>query len=216
MHFFFHQDANRNVGSDIPNLGIGLPLKINEQKISRVNQLNFLGILLTSKLSWKQHTYGICSKISKNAGMLWHLRNLVPSPTLKIIYNSLIHSYLGYGILAWGFNPGRTIILQKKAIRAITNSNSNAHAEPLFKNMKILAVNEIFFQRGLKFYYLLKNDEVPRYFSNMFTSRIEVHGHFTRGAQAIHVNPTRTVGVGPPTAFAPLSLIASKRLTTKL
>ena len=194
MHFFFHQDSTRNICTENPNIQTGIPLKINDQKINRVNKFNFLGTQITSTLSWKAHTDFICAKISKNVGMLRHLKKRVPFGTLKMLYNTLIHSYLNHGILAWGFSPGRLVTLQNKAIRAITRSRYNAHAEPLYKKLRILRVAEIFLQRGLKFYYWMKNNEVPQYFQEMFRPAIEVHGHNTRGSQNIHIVNSRTVG----------------------
>ena len=194
MHFYYHQDATRNVGSHLQNLEIGIPLEINGQRITRVTKFNFLGIQLSSTLSWKIHTDYICSKIRKNVGILRHLKNLVPQKTLKMIYSTLIHSHLSYGILAWGFSPGHVITLQKQAVRAVTNANSYAHAEPIFKTLEILAVPEISILRGPKFYYDLKHNQVPAYFKAMFQQRVEVHGYNTRGSQNIHVNPARTQG----------------------
>ena len=44
--------------------------------------------------------------------------------------------HLNYGILAWGYQPGRLVTLQKKAVRAITFSAYNAHTSPIFKNLR--------------------------------------------------------------------------------
>ena len=194
MHFFFHQDSNWNIGTYNPNIQYGMPLKINGRKIERVNQFNFLGIQIMSTLSWKVHTDLICSKLSKNVGMLHQLKNRVPFQTLKMLYNTLIQSYLNHGILTWGYSPGRVGTLQNKAVRAITRARYNAHAEPIFKRLKVLRVNEILTQRGLKFYYWLKNNEVPLYFQDMFRTGIANHGHNTRGSQNIQALNSRTVG----------------------
>ena len=83
-----------------------------------------------------------------------------------IIYNSLIHSYLNGGILLWGFEPGRLVVLQKKAIRAISFSKYNAHTTNLFRELKILKVVDIFNFRALKFYHNLMHNKVPEYFKD--------------------------------------------------
>ena len=67
MHFYFHQNW---LNAGVENLDIGLPLKIQDQKIERVKKFNFLGVFLTSTLSWKAHTDHVGNKISKNAGIL--------------------------------------------------------------------------------------------------------------------------------------------------
>ena len=97
-------------------------------------------------------------------------------------------------MLAWGFEPGRLEILQRKAIRAVTRSRRFAHTEPLFRGLKVLTVNDILLVRGLKFYYSLKNYDVPSYFLNMFHTVGERHGHNTRGASNLDEPNTRTIG----------------------
>ena len=103
-------------------------------------------------MSWKAHTDHVSSKISRNAGILQCLKHRVPSHTMKMLYNTLVHSYLNHGILAWGFAPGRLVTLQKKAIRAVVKAKYNAHTEPIFKMLKIVKVSDIFILRSLKFY----------------------------------------------------------------
>ena len=85
----------------------------------------------------------IAKKLSKTIGIINKLKHYHPLYTLKTIYDSLINSFLNYGILCWGFKQNRIFQLQKKAIRTITRSKYNAHTEPLFKKLNILKVNEI-------------------------------------------------------------------------
>ena len=67
---------------------------------------------------------------------------------MKILYFSLVHPHLFYGILAWGnANPAvlnTTIKLQKRAIRIINNAGYNSHTDPLFKISGILKVRDLY------------------------------------------------------------------------
>ena len=132
-------------------------------------------------MSWKAHTDIIGTKISKSVGMLNRLKFFIPGFVRKMVYSSLVHSHLSYGILAWGFNPGRLPILQKKAVRAVVGARYNSHTEPIFKFLKILKVNDIFTLRSLKFLFNLKNNSCPHYLTQMFVTAGEVHGYNTRG-----------------------------------
>ena len=192
--FFYHQNQ-ANPGAAVINQVIGgIPLKINGQKIQRVTKFNFLGILFTSTMSWKAHTDKISSKIGRSIGMLNRLKFFIPGYVRKMLYSSLIHSHLTYGILAWGFNPGRLPTLQKKAIRAVVGARYNSHTEPMFKFLKILTVKDIFTLRCLKFLYNLKNNLCPHYLKQMFITAGETHGYNTRGAGVFHVKTTNTQG----------------------
>ena len=83
---------------------------------------------------------------------------------LQTLYNSLIVSYINYGLLLWGVESHRVESLQKKAIRLTTNSNYCAHTTPLFIELGLLKVQDMFKLKLLKFYYKLSYDLVPSYF----------------------------------------------------
>ena len=115
-----------------PNKHITLPiLKISNTHIVKVNEFNFLGLTLDTKLDWKRHSNNTSKKISRTIGVLNKLNNFLPQHIKTIIYNTLILPYLNYCILCWGFKCSRVFALQKKAIRIITCSKYNAHTEPL-------------------------------------------------------------------------------------
>ena len=103
------------------------------------------------------------------------------------IYNSLILSYINFGILAWGYQCERIIKLQKKAIRIVNLSKYNAHCEPILKELNLLKVTDILDLQVLKFFYKFKNQMLPNYFQNMpFTTNVHQHGHHTRQIHKIH------------------------------
>ena len=91
--------------------------------LERKDYVKYLGVLIDSNLTWKQHILSISSKISKSLGIISRLRHFVPTDTLLSIYRSLIQPYITYGIAAWGqaaqTNLDKLIILQKRALRLI-------------------------------------------------------------------------------------------------
>ena len=93
------------------------------------------------------------------------MKNLFPKEILLTLYNSLIESYINYGLLIWGKESHRVDTLQKKAIRQVTNSTYNAHTTPLFKREGVLKVQDMFKLRLLKFYYKLSYGLLPQYFN---------------------------------------------------
>ncbi len=130
-----------------------IKLYIEDIEIQRVENFNFLGVILNEKLSWKSHTDKVANCISKTVGILNALKHFLPETPKVTIYNSLILSHLNYGILIWGYENDRLTKLQKKAIRIITLSKYNAHTEPLFKRLKLLKLIDLLHLNELKFYY---------------------------------------------------------------
>ncbi len=144
---------------------------INNHPIERVDQFVFLGLTLDESLTWKNHIQDTANKISKTIGILKKLKKFLPETILKMIYTSLILPRIYYCNLAWGHKPQRIIQLQKRAIRIITNSQYNAHTDPLFKKFKMLKVTDIHTLCKLKLFFKLENNQLPPYFWHyMFTA----------------------------------------------
>ena len=139
-------------------------LSIDTMPIEQVPTFNFLSITLDEILSWKNHTKMVANKISRVIGILFRLKNIFPKEILLTLYNTLIYSYINYGLLVWGIESSRIEALQKKAIRLVTNSAYIAHTTPLFIEEGLLKVQDIFKLKLLKFYYKLSNNLLPPYF----------------------------------------------------
>ena len=92
-----------------------LNIVINGITIERVESFNFLGLIIDEGLSWKKHTDVVRNKISKVVGILYRLNNIFPIYILQTLYNSLIASYINYGLLLWGAESYRIELLQKKS-----------------------------------------------------------------------------------------------------
>ena len=157
----FHH-RQRNIDNLIPTL------KINNYEIERVKDFNFLGITIDEHMDWNMHIQKISNKISRNLGCLNRLKRFLPLNTRKLLYNSLILPHLQYGILTWGFQFGRLSKLQKRAMRIVSLSKYNAHTDPIFKELNILKVEDLFRLSLLKFQFKLTNKKLPHYFINMF------------------------------------------------
>ena len=122
--------------------------------------------MLDENLSWKSHIEMVGNKISKVTGILYRLKNVFPESVLFVLYNSLIVSYIHYGLLLWGVHSHRLDSLQKKALRFMTNSSYLAHTTPLLIKHGLLNVGDMYKLKLLKFYYKLSYDLLPPYFNN--------------------------------------------------
>ena len=71
---------------------------------------------------------------------------------MKLLYDSLILSYLQFGITNWGFEWESDIKTAKQALWIMTNGRYNARNEPLFSQLNLLNVKDIFDVQFLKFW----------------------------------------------------------------
>ena len=110
----------------------------------------------------------VANKISGVPGVLYRLKSVFPKEILLTLYNTLIGSYINYGLVVWEVQSHRIKVPQKKARRLVTNSTYFTHTTPLFKSEGLLKVYEIFKLKLLKFFYKLSYDLLLPYFNNYY------------------------------------------------
>ena len=69
-------------------------LSINNNLIEETDDVEFLGVHLDNKLSWKIHVDMLTRKLSKVCGVIHKLRHYAPFSTLKLVYYAMFHSHL--------------------------------------------------------------------------------------------------------------------------
>ena len=144
-------------------------IKIDNTEIERVKEFNLLGIKISEHMTWKSHTDMISNKISRISGILNKMKHFLPLSVKLNIYNGLVLPHLHYGILLWGFDINRLTKIQKNIIRIITNSKYNSHTEPLFKQLNLLKLKDIFTIQQYKFFHKYLSQDLPDYFHLHFS-----------------------------------------------
>ena len=71
---------------------------LHNEAIQRVTDAKFLGVIVDQHLNWKDHISMVSHKISKSCIIISRIRNSLDIKSKKMIYYSLIHPYLTYGI----------------------------------------------------------------------------------------------------------------------
>ena len=184
--FMLFHHRQRNVESLVPYL------QINGHELERVREFNFLGLTIDENVTWNAHIQKVSNKVSRILGVMCRLKNYIPRHILRILYNSMFMPHLQYSILNWGHKYSRLHKLQKRALRIITNSKYNAHTEPLFKNLNVLKLPDIYKSSVLKFYFKYENNTIPDFFKQTNFICTAVHTYATRGAETIRIPGMRT------------------------
>ena len=84
--------------------------------------------------------------------------------------------YIGLGV-----SNATHIYTSEKAVRIITLSKYNAHTAPIYTELKLLKVSDIYKLQVLKFYHQLINKQLPEYFYNIpYINTCEIHQYDTR------------------------------------
>ena len=171
-------------------------VSFNGVQIKKVSSTKFLGLYIDDKLTWKYHIDHLCKLVSRNVGVIHKLKCVFPEEILVILYSSLILPYLNYGILAWGntfkTQLERLFLVQKRAIRTISNASFRAHTDNLFYEHGFLKVEDLFhLQLGSLMYNLVKGT-LPVALASIFVKNNQVHDHKTRQSSKFHLPRCRT------------------------
>ena len=133
-----------------------------------ISSVRFLGVLFDTDLNFKNHITSITTKISRGIYALRTAKNFLNPRSLKMLYYSLIHCYLIYGIQVWSCAPNFIINdlfkKQKIALRLLSNSKYNAHTEPLFKTFDILPLPSLIQYFKLQFMQQFQQKFLPEIF----------------------------------------------------
>ena len=147
-------------------------------------------------LTWKPHITYICKKISKSIGVMFRSRFFLSETTKKSLYYTLIYPYLTYCTTVWSStyvtNLNRIFLLQKRAVRIITNADFRAHSEPLFFRLKILDIYNINSFYTAQFMFSYYHQLLPPLFSNLFVTSSNIHNYNTRSSSHFRSHACRT------------------------
>ena len=148
------------------------------------------------------------------------------SNTKKSLYYTLIYPYLTFCTTVWSStyvtNLNRIFLLQKRAVRAMTNSNHLAPSAPLFAQLDILDNFKVNFPYIAKFMFSYHQRLLPSPFLNLFPTGGQIHNYDTRTSAHFRPHTCRTnikqftiLYRGPKIWNAlPLSITSSPSLST--
>ena len=170
---------------------------INDTLISKVNNIKFLGVVIDSKLTWNDHVQHIKIKMSKAIGIICKTRKYFHLMTLRKLYFAFVNPHLQYCIEVWGntfeYLIDSLFILQKKIIRIMKSAPYRSHCEPLFLELKILNLKQMYTVSMIMFYYKYRKSLLPEVFNNMFSCRGDIHSYMTRNTLDIDLPSYGTV-----------------------
>ena len=147
-----------------------------------------LGVYIDENLTWKSHINYVCKKISKSIGIIYRSRSELSTKTKLSLCYTLFYPYLSYCNIVWSStyvtSLNRILLLQKRALRAITNSDYRAHSVPLFIQLKFLHIYKVNSFHIAKFTFLYNQRLLPSFSLDVFLimSNTQVHNYNTRSA----------------------------------
>ena len=163
-----------------------ISIDVRDHIIKEVTETKFLGVVIDNKLSWRAHINYISKKISKSISLLKMLKYTFPSRILKYLYYSFVYPYFTYCNLIWG-SAAKThleslILLQKKCVRIINKVGYYDSTKPLFIELNLLSIEQIYDFNCAKFIFCSFNNIKYAEFSSRLVTNDCFHKYKTRSA----------------------------------
>ena len=166
---------SNEIGKDNDLLKI-IPLERIHSNNLNSKTYKYLGIFIDENLNFNLHTDQLCNKLSRALYCLNRVKKTISCKALRTLYFSLFHSHLLYCNIIFNLltqtNLNRISVLQKKAIRTITNSPYNAHTAPLFLSLSILPFEKIIMLKNACFMHSIYFKYNSNSFNNIWTLNI--------------------------------------------
>ena len=169
-----------------------LRVSIGSTLIRQVTHTKFLGVIIDSKLDWTYHINDLCIALRKMVGIFYKISFFTPPKVLKLLYFSLIHSKILYGLEVYG-NTFLTylhdlMILNNRILRIVLTQDRSCHVLTLYANINTLPIDKLFKFKILLLSHALiyKPTIFPTFFQEKMTLNNQVHSHDTRSSLNFH------------------------------
>ncbi len=171
-------------------------IKLGQDTIEHKNVVKFLGMNIDSKLKWHEHINSVRNKLNSSMYALNKVKHILNPKHLMTLYYSLIYPYIDYGISLWGSSHSsyinKLVTIQKRAVRIIKRVKYNEHTSPIFKDLNILKIKDIYHMQVAKYMYNMTRGTLPTPLTNQIKLNSNLHTHNTRNINNPHITQRRT------------------------
>ena len=147
-------------------LPTNINIKLNFSTIAILDCINYLGILIDSKLLFRDHIHKVENKLSRAVGILCKLKNFN-----LYIWSATFKSYLE-----------RLRKLPNKANRVINNMQQSFNNDPLFSKNKILILKDLVKLEISKLMFNFNKCKLPNFFLSISKKYLKFHSRVIRSS----------------------------------
>ena len=173
-----------------------LELKVNDITLDQEKKVKLLGIMMQNDLKHHSTVRNIIKKLQPTIQSFRYANKFLPTKQMLNLYNSQILPHLMYAVTIWGSSTLNKTYLQplfrtqKKIVRLIKNAPPRTHTRPLFNELQILNIYNLYKLRVCvemhPFIYPQAQLNRPDNIHN-YRHIAQVHEHNTRHAAKRHL-----------------------------
>lgn len=170
-----------------------ITLTINNEPLKQVQETNYLGIVIDSRLKWNSHINKVRKKILPYVFAIKRVRKCLGMQSCWQIYNSYILPHLTYLLCIWGSAASTQLnvlrVLQNKAVKSIRGLPPLYPTNALYCH-KYLSLGDLYRFSLMYTIYKIKYGIIK---SNIeITPATNIHSHGTRNRHRFYTTRPRT------------------------
>lgn len=138
--FILNESKTKNILFNLKHI------ETNHLQFNYQDSAIFLGLFIDNTLNWNNHIDYISSKLSRVIFLLRRLTQCLEAEHVRTAYFAHFQSIIWYGLVLWGGSSRLSdiLILQKRAVRVISGSRAMEHCRPIFVNLRIQTVVNLY------------------------------------------------------------------------
>lgn len=160
-------------------------IKIDQEAIEEVEELNFLGIILDHQLKFNTHINKLCKTVRTNLNCFRMIRHHIPVKAALLFFHAMILSHLSYCVTVWGQASQTTVkpimSLYKQALKIMDQKPIMWHHCLIVQKYKLLNFESFIKFSFLKLIFKCINNQAPAVLCP-FVTKINTRGVATRRA----------------------------------
>lgn len=149
-------------------------LYIDGIAVEQVHVMKYLGVMIDSKLKFKENVNYVSKKIAKKVGLLGRLKRKLDLNTKCLLYKALIAPHLDYCSSMLFLNNDTEIRglqkLQNRALRIILNENRLSHIADMLNRLDLLDVKQRIYFNVIVLFFKIEKGMLPNYLRKNLTT----------------------------------------------
>ena len=175
------------------DVGNSYSITLGARHLQRVQCTEYLGVMIDSDLSWKEHIDYVYHKILKFCGIFYKVKFKLPHEIMKLLYFAFVYPHLLYGIEVYANTPFSHIyklhILNNKLLRIAQGRTILTRTHVIYKSYNTLPITVLHKYQIMLFVHrcLFNSHLLPSVFSGYFDLNSSVHSYLTRSSDKLHL-----------------------------
>ena len=170
-------------------------INFGNARIEWVSEMKYLGIILSSKMTFQSHIDKVTGQLSRYIGVFSQLTKTVPIEILKLLYFSFIVPHLCLHIAVWGASPhfhlNKLKIKQNTLLRVMLkvryeNGRPLISNVELYRNVNVLNLDNLYKLHLFKFMVSMLRGDLPNFYNMLLQPLLTNHGYSTRAGTFRH------------------------------